>query len=113
MADSVKEISGKVDNIAQYPGTKLGGNLKTIASLMKAGFGTRVYYAIQGGYDTHAQQLRTHGGLLSSLSRSVKSFLDDLKAAKMDDRVVVLCFSEFGRRVDETAQRVRITDQPD
>ncbi len=105
MADSVKAIVGKVDGKARYPGSKLGKNLKTIASLMKAGFGTRVYYAIQGGYDTHAVQLRSHGGLLASLSGGVKAFLDDLKAAKMEDRVVVLCFSEFGRRVDENGSR--------
>ena len=105
MADSVKELIGKVEQSARYPATELGENMKTIASLIKAGFGTRVYYAIQSGYDTHALQLRSHGGLLSSLSRSIKSFLDDLKSAKMDDRVVVLCFSEFGRRVDENGSR--------
>ena len=105
MADSIKEVTGKVDKAARYPDTKLGQNLKTIASLIKAGFGTRIYYAIQSGYDTHAAQLQSHGGLLSSLSRSVKSLLDDLKAAKMDDRVLVLCFSEFGRRVDENGSR--------
>ena len=105
MADSIKELTGKVDKAARYPDTKLGQNLKTIAKLIKAGFGTRIYYAIQSGYDTHAAQLQSHGGLLSSLSRSVKSLLDDLKAAKMDDRVLVLCFSEFGRRVDENGSR--------
>ncbi|MFK7769763.1 MAG: DUF1501 domain-containing protein [Mariniblastus sp.] len=105
MSDSIQDIAGKVDQTARYPNSKLGGNLKTIASLMKAGFGTRVFYAIQGGYDTHATQNRTHAGMLSSLSRSVKAFLDDLKSAKLDDRVVVLCFSEFGRRVDENGSR--------
>ena len=51
MADSIKEVTGKVDKAARYPDTKLGQNLKTIASLIKAGFGTRIYYAIQSGYD--------------------------------------------------------------
>ena len=55
----------------------------------------------QGGYDTHATQLAQHANLLGELSGALKAFLDDLAAAKLADRVLVLCFSEFGRRVRE------------
>ena len=55
----------------------------------------------QSGYDTHASQLQTHANLLGELSSSLKAFLNDLKQAKLDDRVLVLAFSEFGRRVEE------------
>src|SRR5207237_899736 len=66
-----------------------------------SGSRARVFYTAQGGYDTHASQLQTHANLLGELSSSLKAFLDDLKAAKLDDRVLVLAFSEFGRRVRE------------
>ena len=74
-----------------------------IAQLIKSDFATPVYYAVQDGYDTHSAQLPTHERLLRELAGALKSFLDDLKEAGVDDRVVVLCFSEFGRRVAENA----------
>jgi uncharacterized protein (DUF1501 family) len=58
---------------------------------------------VQDGYDTHAAQLPTHARLLRELAGALKSFLDDLKAARVDERVLVLVFSEFGRRVAENA----------
>jgi uncharacterized protein (DUF1501 family) len=69
--------------------------------LIKGGGGTRVYYTAHGSYDTHAAQLAGHATLLEELSGALKAFLDDLDAAKLAERVVVLCFSEFGRRVQE------------
>jgi uncharacterized protein (DUF1501 family) len=55
----------------------------------------------QGGYDTHSQQANTQVGLLNELSGALKAFLDDLADSKLADRVLVLCLSEFGRRVLE------------
>src|SRR4029077_12598266 len=72
-----------------------------MAGLIKGGVGTRVYYARQPGYDTHAAQLGPHGQLLRELSGALKAFLDDLAAAKLEERVTVLAFSEFGRTVKE------------
>jgi uncharacterized protein (DUF1501 family) len=94
------------DQGARYPVSRLAGGLRVIARLIKSGGGTRVYYtshegSVSGGYDTHYAQLQTHGPLLNELSGSLKAFLDDLTAAKLADRVLVLCFSEFGRRVQE------------
>ncbi len=71
------------------------------ARLIKAGLGTRVYYLEQGGYDTHGHQLPRHAPLLEDLSASLRAFLDDLAASRLADRVLVLVFSEFGRRVAE------------
>ncbi len=69
--------------------------------LIKAGLGTRVYYLEQGDYDTHGHQLARHAPLLEDLSGSLKAFLDDLAASRLADRVLVMVFSEFGRRVAE------------
>jgi uncharacterized protein (DUF1501 family) len=87
----------------QYPGTQLGFNLQLIAQLIRSGVAARVFYTLQGGYDTHAAQLYTHARLLSEFADSLKAFLDDLKNSGLEDRVVVLAFSEFGRRVKENA----------
>jgi len=86
-----------------YPDDPLGERLRTVAQLLKAGLGARVFYTVQPGYDTHAGQLEMHDRLLRMLSSALKSFFDDLAAAKLADRVLVLGFSEFSRRVAENS----------
>src|SRR5207249_5669522 len=86
---------------APYPQTGLASRRQLIGRLLKVGTDARVFYAVQSGYDTHINQLTAHANLLSELSGALKAFLDDLAAAKLADRVMVLCFSEFGRRVRE------------
>lgn len=82
-----------------YPKTAIANNLKAIAQLHLAGLGTRIFYTQHGGYDTHANQLDIHSRLLKELAESVDLFLADLRAHDAADEVVVLVFSEFGRRV--------------
>src|SRR4029079_14506697 len=86
-----------------YPDDLFGQKMKTISQLLRSGLGARVFYAVQPGYDTHAGQLVTHERLLSALASSLKAFFAELSAAALADRVVVLCFSEFGRRVAENS----------
>ncbi len=94
---SARQASGGID----YPDSSLGSQLKLVSELLKSGAHARVFYTMHSGYDTHSAQLYTHSRLLREFSDATKAFLDDLKAAKLDDRVVVLAFSEFGRRVKE------------
>ncbi len=89
------------DSAARYPGTALARRLGLIARTIKAGASARAYYVMQPGYDTHAVQASTHGRLLSEFARALSAFLDDLAASGLADRVLVLAFSEFGRRVAE------------
>jgi uncharacterized protein (DUF1501 family) len=77
--------------------------LELIGQVIKAGYGTRIYYTTLDGFDTHANQLATHAGLLNELSDSVAAFRRDLDATGQGDRVAILAFSEFGRRVAENA----------
>jgi uncharacterized protein (DUF1501 family) len=100
-ADRLEAVADARDGHASYPETDLARRLSLTARLIKAGLGTRVYYLEQGGYDTHGHQLPRHAPLLEELSTSIRAFLDDLAASRLADRVLVLCFSEFGRRVAE------------
>jgi uncharacterized protein (DUF1501 family) len=97
MAQVIRGKAGS-DN---YPATELAGEMRLMARLIKANLGTRIYYARQSGYDTHSAQLGTHAVLLNELGGALKAFYDDLTAAKLAGRVVVLTFSEFGRTVKE------------
>jgi uncharacterized protein (DUF1501 family) len=81
----------------------LAQRLRMIGQLIKAGLSTSIYYTRLGGFDTHANQARTHENLLREMSASLQAFLKDLKDSGNSERVVVLVFSEFGRRLTENA----------
>ena len=102
-AEQMSEILRSRRSFKPYPPSELGRQLRTISQLLQVGLTTRVFYARQSGYDTHAVQLATHGQLLGEFSAALKTFLDDLKGVGLDDRVLVMAFSEFGRRVRENA----------
>ncbi|HVK57468.1 MAG TPA: DUF1501 domain-containing protein, partial [Candidatus Kapabacteria bacterium] len=74
-----------------------------ISRLIAGGLSTRVYYISQGGYDTHTNQAGAHDRLLRDFSTALKAFTDDLKAQGNAGRVLVMTFSEFGRRVSQNA----------
>jgi uncharacterized protein (DUF1501 family) len=88
---------------AAYPDSALAEALRLVARLIKGRFGTRVYYTrhTNNGYDTHHAQLAPHAALLAEQGGALRAFLDDLRAARQEERVAVLVFSEFGRRVQE------------
>jgi uncharacterized protein (DUF1501 family) len=100
-ADRIAGLARGGDASARYPSGELADRLRLVARLLKAGHGARVYYTVQSGYDTHSGQLFPHANLVGELSAALKAFLDDLAASKLADRVLVLGFSEFGRRVAE------------
>jgi len=102
-ADAVQEAASRERGKATYPASPLGQHLSMIARLIEAGLPSRVYYAAQRGYDTHAVQMETHARLLGELSGAFAAFLDDLTAAGLAERVLLMTFSEFGRRVAENA----------
>src|SRR5262249_62125223 len=81
------------------PNSALAQQLRTIAAMIRDGMATRVYYASFSGFDTHANQNGAHANLLRQLGDALKAFSDDLGAQGNDNRVLTLCFSEFGRRV--------------
>lgn len=101
----VQEALKEERSAAQYPNFALAEKLKQIAQLIDARLSTRFYYVSLDGFDTHANQLPAHAALLNQLSASVSAFIDDLAQRGHLDRVLVLCFSEFGRRVHENASQ--------
>ena len=88
--------------LAPYPNSGLARQLAMVASMIRAGLRTRVYYVSLGGFDTHAGQGAAqgqHANLLRQMGDAVAAFYADLKAAGNDGRVLTMSFSEFGRRV--------------
>ncbi|MCX6140370.1 MAG: DUF1501 domain-containing protein [Candidatus Kapabacteria bacterium] len=109
-ATPVKNAAGKAKNKStRYPAAKtnlLADQLKIVAQLIAGGLKTRIYIVSQSGYDTHSFQVQggagtpvPHGTLLEQLSVAIDAFQDDIKLLGVEDRVVGLTFSEFGRRI--------------
>jgi len=102
-SDKILDITRRVQNKATYPGSQLANSLRLVAKLIGGGLPTRIFYVSQGGYDTHTNQSGQQQRLLKDLGDSVKAFVADLKEQGNLDRVLVMTFSEFGRRVAENA----------
>ncbi len=90
---------------SEYPQSGLSAKLQTVAKLIDSGLTTPVYYVRIDGFDTHAQQEGAHQSLLRQVSDGVTSFLKDVMAHGHGDRILCMCFSEFGRRVAENASK--------
>jgi uncharacterized protein (DUF1501 family) len=87
----------------KYPTSGLSDRLQLVARMIKSGLDTRVFYTSLDGFDTHANQLVVHAGLLGQVGSSLAAFEADMAESGNSDRVCVLVFSEFGRRLAENA----------
>ena len=86
-----------------YPNHELGNRLKTVSQLIQSGVGTSVYYVSISGFDTHINQPGQQERLLGQYAEAVGAFMTDLKAANRQNDVLLMTFSEFGRRVKQNA----------
>lgn len=86
-----------------YPTSELGQGLKTIAELILSGVSTNVYYISISGFDTHVNQVPQQERLLKQYAEAVSAFVQDLKSQQRLNDVLVMTFSEFGRRVKQNA----------
>ncbi len=103
----IRTAANAVTQQSTYPANNsLADQLKIVARLVKGGLKTRVYMVSFGGFDTHSVQVNaadtttgTHATLLGRVSAAIKAFQDDLKFLGVEERVVGMTFSEFGRRI--------------
>jgi len=97
----LQELVRSYASSVQYPDTALGNSLKLMAQVVTADVGLQVGYVSKSGFDTHADQSSAQRDLLQEVSDGIRAFLDDMEAHGIADRVIVLVWSEFGRRVEE------------
>ena len=106
-ASTITTAANKVTQQSTYPtNNSLADQLKIVARLIKGGLKTRVYMVSFGGFDTHSLQTTTtdttvgaHATLLGRVSDAIRAFQNDLIFLEIEDRVVGMTYSEFGRRV--------------
>lgn len=103
--DTLQQAHQNYKPAVEYPTDPLASSLLTVAEAIAANTGVKVCHVTIGGFDTHASQANVQGRQLGMLSDSLQAFYADLKAHNLDSRVVVMTWSEFGRRVRENGSQ--------
>lgn len=110
-SDLIRAAYQRASTMATYPSDNyLADQLKIVARLIKGGLKTRVYTVSMGGFDTHKKQVNAsdtttgfHAKLLKDISTGINAFQQDLEMMGLDDRVMGMTYSEFGRRIKSNA----------
>lgn len=109
-SDIIRAAYRRASNMATYPDNGLAHQLQIVARLIKGGLKTRVYTVTVGGFDTHKKQVNAsdtstgnHAKLMKDLSTAINAFQTDMEMMQLDDRVLGMTFSEFGRRIKSNA----------
>jgi uncharacterized protein (DUF1501 family) len=100
----IKATTSHKPNV-NYPRGEFGESLRTVAAMIASNLPTRVYYVTLGGFDTHANQAGRHDNLMQQFAQGIDALMKDLKHTESDERVLVMTFSEFGRRVVQNASQ--------
>ena len=100
-ADILKAAPEQYSSTVEYPDTPIARKLKGVSQVHQADLGARVLYCDHGSFDSHSNQVGMHDGLWRDVSAAVSSFFDDLRENNASDNVILMMFSEFGRRVHD------------
>ena len=100
-ADVIKLAPERYSSTIEYANNAIAKSLKDVAQVHLADLGTQVFYTSHGPFDTHFDQSGSHAKLWIEISGALDSFFADLKEHNASENVVVMLFSEFGRRVKD------------
>jgi len=100
-ADILRTAPEQYSSSVEYAPSSIGRKMRDIAQVHLADLGTRILYTSHASFDTHASQLPVHAQLWKDVSAAVGDFFDDLREHDASDNVVLVMFSEFGRRVHD------------
>ncbi len=100
---TVQQAAQRGRTRANYPPTSFGRQLQSTAALILGGMPSMIYYTHLDGFDTHVNQQGRHERLLEELGRGLRAFFEDIGRSRYRARILVLLFSEFGRRLEENA----------
>ena len=101
-SDELQKVAASYQSPVQYPANNgLANQLKMVAQVIAGNLGTRLFSVSMGGYDTHANQKPTQDKNLAQLGDALEAFTQDLANMQQQDNVVIMAFSEFGRRVKQ------------
>ena len=100
-ADILRTAPQQYSSTIEYASNPISESLRSVAQVLFADLGTRVFYTQHGSFDTHSGELISHAKLWDEVSSGIGDFYDDLKEHGREDEVIILVFSEFGRRIKD------------
>ena len=100
-ADALRTAPQNYSSSVEYGDNPIAQALKSVAQVMSADLGTRIYYASHGSYDSHSAELLAHSKLWQEVSAAIADFTDDLREHNLEDDAIILVWSEFGRRIQD------------
>ena len=103
--DALNALASKLTSKGTYPKSNFAQGMQLIAQLISGNLGTRIFYITASGYDTHYAERQTHAQLLSDIDGGLAAFWADIEKQGKTDKVTLMTFSEFGRRVAENGSQ--------
>ena len=101
-AGTIQSAAQTGTNSVDYPQYRdFGTNMAIVARLIKGNLGAKIYHVVLNGFDTHVRQANRHQVLLQTIAESISALTEDLASEGRDKEVLIMTFSEFGRRVEE------------
>ena len=100
-ADILRTAPEKYNSSVEYAANPIAQSLKSVAQVMFADLGTRIYYTQHGSFDTHAGEIESHTKLWDEVGGGIGDFMDDLREHGHAENTSILVFSEFGRRIKD------------
>ena len=98
-ADIIKAAPEKYTSTVEYADNPIAKYLRDVARVHTADLGTQIFYTSHAPFDTHFNQPPMHTKLWTEVSGAISDFFDDLREHDAADNVVMMVFTEFGRRV--------------
>jgi uncharacterized protein (DUF1501 family) len=100
-ADIINTAPGKYTSSVEYADTPIAKALKSVAQVYLADLGTQIFYTQHGSFDTHFNQLPMHNKLWTDVGQAIGDFFEDLREHHAGDNLIMMLFTEFGRRVKD------------
>ena len=98
-ADILRAAPEKYTSTVEYADNPIAKSLRGVAQVYLADLGTQVFYTQHGTFDTHFNQPPAHTKLWIEVSRAISDFYTDLREHNAGDNLIMMLFTEFGRRV--------------
>ncbi len=100
-ADVIQSAPRKYSSSIEYADTPIAKSLKSVAQVYLADLGTQIFYTQHGSFDTHFNEVPQHTKLWTDMSRAIGDFYDDLREHDAGENLIMVLFTEFGRRVKD------------
>ena len=100
-ADILRTAPAQYESTVEYAANPIAQSLKSVAQVLFADLGTRIFYTQHGSFDTHSGEIVSHAKLWDEVAGGIGDFYDDLREHGRENDVAILVFSEFGRRIKD------------